>query len=168
MQIEVSTVVSISYELREKDANGEVIETVSDSNPFVFLYGAGFIIEGLETGLKGLEPGQTFALTVPCEKAYGRLNDKFIFDIPRQVFTEAEEGESLLKIGNRLMMQDQHGEVIEGIVLKIGDEFVTMDFNHPLAGKDLYFSGKVLEVREATPSELEHGHVHKGPEEHSH
>ncbi len=73
----------------------------------------------------------------------------------------------IVKVGNFLPMKDQEGNPLQGLVQEITDEHVRMDFNHPMAGKDLFFSGEVIEVREATTEELEHGHVH-GPGGHQH
>ena len=79
----------------------------------------------------------------------------------------AGELDMLLEEGKILNMQDQHGNPLRGKVTNVGDETVTMDFNHPMAGEDLYFSGEVVGVREATEEELDHGHVH-GPGGHEH
>jgi len=89
------------------------------------------------------------------------VNEDAIVDVPMQAFAvDGEIDRNLLKVGHHIPMLDQSGNRLNGIVVKFDDEFVTMDFNHPLAGNDLHFSGKVVEIREASADELEHGHVH--------
>ncbi|HWY35747.1 MAG TPA: hypothetical protein VNX68_13965, partial [Nitrosopumilaceae archaeon] len=82
-------------------------------------------------------------------------------------FVEGKFDEERVKIGEELPMLDAEGHEMYGLVVQVGEEHVTMDFNHPLAGHDLHFSGEILEVRDATPEELDHGHVH-GPHGHHH
>ncbi len=75
--------------------------------------------------------------------------------------------DGLLEIGNQITMQDQNGNPLDGIVMEVSDQSVKMDFNHPLAGQDLHHLGEIIDVREATTEEIDHGHVH-GPHGHQH
>jgi len=106
---------------------------------------------------------------IEAANGYGVRNDQDIAAIPTESFKD-EEGNidtEMIKPGNVLPMVDQNGNRFQGIVLEVTEEQVIMDFNHPLAGKDLHFSGSVANIREATAEEIEHGHVH-GPDGHHH
>lgn len=73
----------------------------------------------------------------------------------------------MLTVGNFVPMQDNEGNPLEGKIVEVNSEHVKMDFNHPLAGKTLHFTGKIVDLRDATEDELNHGHVH-GPHGHHH
>ena len=104
---------------------------------------------------------------IPAKEGYGEVNEMAIIDLPKSIFeVDGELQEDLLVIGNRLPMRDSEGNALEGIILEIGDETVKMDFNHPLAGQDLNFTGKVENVREASDEEISHGHVHNHDHHH--
>jgi FKBP-type peptidyl-prolyl cis-trans isomerase SlyD len=90
-----------------------------------------------------------------------------VVDLPLNIFEGPDVPADILSVGATLPMQDQDGNPMDGRVLEIGAETVKMDFNHPLAGEELHFKGEILEVREATAEELDHGHVH-GPGGHHH
>jgi FKBP-type peptidyl-prolyl cis-trans isomerase SlyD len=161
--IEKDKVVSLTYELRLNNQNGEVIESLNESSPLTFLFRSGRLLPKFEDYLEGLTTGQKFDFNLPCEDAYGDLNEDAIVDVPVQAFEiNGKIDENLLKPGNAIPMQDSSGNRLNGIVKEINDETVTMDFNHPLAGQHLYFSGKITEVRDATEEELNHGHIHSG------
>ena len=166
MNVGENKVVSITYLLRENDANGELIQEVNEERPFVYLFGQGGLLPAFKSNLEGLEDGDIFDFKLSKEDAYGAPSDENIIDLPKKIFeVDGKVDESLLKVGETVPMEDQEGMPLVGIIAEVGDEVVKMDFNHPLAGMDLHFSGKVLEVREPSPEELEHGHAH-GPEGH--
>ncbi len=161
MKIEKHKVVTVTYILKENDENGEIIDMATAESPFSFIFGIGTIIKGFEDNLMGLEPGDDFRFTVNAENAYGNYRSDLVTDIPRSVFAQnGIDTPEILQKGNIIPMQDENGNQFEAIIKDFNDQTVTMDFNHPLAGKNLYFTGKVLEVRDATPEELQHGHVH--------
>ncbi len=166
MNVGENKVVSITYLLRENDANGELIQEVNEERPFVYLFGQGGLLPAFKSNLEGLEDGDIFDFKLSKEDAYGAPSDENIIDLPKKIFeVDGKVDESLLKVGETVPMEDQEGMPLVGIIAELGDEVVKMDFNHPLAGMDLHFCGKVLEVREPSPEELEHGHAH-GPEGH--
>lgn len=161
MVIEDKKVVSIIYELRRDDLNGEVVEELSPDNPLVFLYGAGNLLPKFEDNLAGLKAGDDFSFKLKSSDAYGELQANAIVDVPKDVFrVDGVIDDSLLKLGNTIPMLDSEGRRLNGVVKEISEESVKMDFNHPMAGADLYFKGQVTEIRDANQDELEHGHVH--------
>lgn len=161
LTVEKNRVVSLVYELRTESFDGEIVETVDESNPLVFLYGRGNLLPKFEEQIKGLKKGDTFNFNIPCEDAYGEIDEEAVIDLPISIFeVDGEIDEDLLQPGNVIPMQDEAGNRIDGMVLEVSDTHVTMDFNHPLAGADLYFTGKITDVREATEEEIIHGHAH--------
>lgn len=160
MSIENQKVVSVTYELSINDFEGEVVETVKEEKPLTFLFGVGNMLETFEENIRGLNPGDDFKFKIESDKAYGQANEEAIVDLPKNIFeVEGKIPEDLLKEGNYIPMQDQEGNKLDGIVLEVSDDQVKMDFNHPLAGDDLFFKGKVLEVREPSEEELKQGHA---------
>lgn len=163
MKIEKNRVVTLTYELRIKDDNGEqsLIETANEEQPMVFIYGMSGLPDQFESELEGKTEGDTFDFTLPSEGGYGDFDENAIVDLPLNVFqVEGSVPENMLEPGNFIPMADSEGNQLQGRVVEVSDETVKMDFNHPLAGKDLNFKGKVEKVREATEEELDHGHVH--------
>jgi FKBP-type peptidyl-prolyl cis-trans isomerase SlyD len=163
MVIENEKVISVSYELTVVD-NGQqtVVEKTEDNNPFVFLMGTGFLLESFEKNLLGLKVGDKFDFVIDYKNGYGERDNQNIAQIPVGAFQD-EQGnmdEEMVVVGNMLPMIDSEGNRINGVVLDVNNEFVKMDFNHPLAEKDLRFCGEVLNIRKATQEELDHGHVH--------
>ncbi len=108
-----------------------------------------------------MSAGDTFDFRIAPEKGYGEIDPGAIVDLPRSLFEE--EGvntDELLVLGNSIPMTNEEGDRLQGIVVDIKEGLVTLNFNHPLAGREMDFSGKIVLVREATATELEHGHVH--------
>jgi len=146
MKIIPGSKASLIYTLYTAD-NNKAIETVSKERPVAFLFEKGQLIEGFEENLMGLSAGDTFDFVVKADKAYGPVDSYAIFDIAKDTFAvDGKVDEKLLRIGNTFPMQDNDGNRHEGKIIEIHDETVTMDFNHPLAGKDLRFVGTIIEV----------------------
>jgi FKBP-type peptidyl-prolyl cis-trans isomerase SlyD len=161
MKIEKNKVVSLTYVLRTDNAEGEIMQEVNKDRPFVHLFGVGNLLPAFEKNLTGLSTGDEFGFHLPVADAYGNISEADVVELSKEIFmVEGKLDEELLQIGRYIPMQNEEGHVIEGKVLSLTDEGVLMDFNHPLAGKDLHFSGEILEVREASEEELTHGHVH--------
>ncbi|HKK63172.1 MAG TPA: peptidylprolyl isomerase [Bacteroidales bacterium] len=161
MEIIKEKVVSITYELRKDEKNGDLVEQVTSENPLTFLYGTGGMLPKFEENLAGMTAGEEFSFGLTSEEAYGPVIDNAIVDVPIDVFkVDGNIDNNILKIGNMVPMMDNSGNRLNGKVLEIKENAVSMDFNHPMAGKDLFFSGKVTDVRDATAEELSHGHVH--------
>ncbi len=158
MVIAKDKVVSISYELK---VNGELVDAAESANPLVFLYGRGQLLQLFENNLNGLSVGDSFEFMIPPKDGYGEVNDMAVVELPKDIFmVEGELQDDLLVIGNRLPMRDSEGNALDGTVVEVNDTAVVMDFNHPLAGQDLFFTGSIVNIREASAEELAHGHVH--------
>ncbi len=168
MVIDTNKVVSVNYTLSVKGTE-EQIEQTSKEQPFVFLYGAGGLLEDFENNLKGKKAGDTFDFFIDHARGYGVRDEQHVVMIPMEAFLGEDEkfDEENVKIGVTLPMVDNDGNRLYGKVEEITQEHVKMDFNHPLSGQDLHFKGEVLEVRAATEEELAHGHVH-GEHGHQH
>ncbi len=161
MKVGKNKVVTLTYTLHANDENGEIIQKVDESRPFVHLFGVGTLLPDFEKNLEGLEPGDEFAFSLTAEQGYGKSNPEMILDLDKKIFEiDGKVDENIVFEGNTITMQDQNGNPIEGKVVNVGENSVKMDFNHPLAGQNLFFKGKILDVREATEEELAHGHVH--------
>lgn len=172
MIIEKNTVVSVSYSLHipEEEGNGEeMVEQTTAENPFIFLFGGGNLIEAFETNLAGKKIGDTFDFFINAAEGYGEYDEDKLADIPIDAFRtpDGDIDTDMVQIGNELPMVDSDGNKILGVVEEITDQYVRMDFNHPLSGNDLHFTGHVLHVRPASAEEISHGHVH-GPDGHHH
>ncbi len=168
MKIEKHKVVTLTYQLREQDAAGELIQKVDESHPFVYLFGVGGLLPKFEENLNGLKVGDSFSFPMSPQESYGEYTKEAIIELDKKLFEiDGKIDEGLLSLGNQITMQDQDGNPLDGIVLEVGDDKVVMDFNHPLAGMSLHFSGEVLDVRDATEEEIAHGHAH-GPHGHHH
>ena len=148
-------VVSMEYTLR---VDGEITDSSEGREPLEFVHGAGNIIPGLEREMTGMEVGESKDVLVAAADGYGEEDEKAFMDVPRDQFPK----EIPMKVGTELQVQNQAGQPMYARIDMVGDKSVRLDFNHPLAGKDLHFSVKVVGVRDATPEEKEHGHVH-GP-----
>jgi len=163
MQVDKNKVVLLSYEL--KVSSGEVVDEASSTDPFAFIHGIGQTLEAFDEKLKGLNPGDTFKFELEAEDAYGPVVEENIVTVPRNAFQGMPDNE--LVEGAELPMQDNQGNRFYGSVLEVNKEDILMDFNHPLAGEKLFFSGTVVDVRDASKEEIAHGHVH-GPGGHHH
>ncbi len=161
MKVSKNKVVTLSYALRLNEEKGELIQEVKPEKPFVHLFGAGSLLPAFENNLDGLEAGDDFGFYLASEDAYGNQSDEAIIELEKNIFEiEGKIDEEMVAVGKMLTMQDQNGNPLEGRILAIKDKKIIMDFNHPLAGENLYFSGKVIEVRDASKEEEEHRHVH--------
>ena len=169
MVIEKNTVVSVHYRLTENDVLGELVEETFGSEPLVFLFGAGQMIPAFERQLSGKAIGEQFSFGIKSDEAYGPHDPDAVVQLPMSTF-ESEDGEvdeDMLKIGTIIPMSDDQGNSLNGMVKEVSDDGVMLDFNHPMAGINLHFTGTVDSLRAATDTEIEHGHVH-GPGGHHH
>lgn len=160
MHIEKNRVVTLHYTLR--DEQGAVIDSTSGRGPLSYLHGKGNIIPGLEQALVGKAIGDKVDVTVAPEQGYGRRDGRLVQIVPRNRFGEVAE----LKPGMQVSTSGPQGARLVSVV-RVERDFVTVDGNHPLAGRTLHFSVEVTEVRKATHEEVSHGHVH-GPGGHAH
>jgi len=160
MQIADNCVVTLAYTLKDNDDN---IIDQSDDGSFCYLHGAMNIIPGLENALTGKVAGDELSVSIPPEEAYGVRDEARQQEVPRDMFPEDVE----IEVGMQFHAQGPDGHQLVVTVVKVEDDRITVDGNHPLAGVQLNFDVKVLEVREATGEEITHGHVH-GPGGHHH
>jgi len=155
LEIGKYSMVTLTYDLRVDDENGEVIEQATEEQPLQFLYGAGVMLPKFESQLAGLREGEPFTIKLNKNDAYGDVNQEAVVELPKHVFlVNGNFDDELIKVGNTVPMMSSNGQRLNGLVLEIDDDTVKMDFNHPLAGEDLFFAGKVLEVREASDEEV--------------
>lgn len=161
MVVQNDSVVTIAYTLT--DESGEVIDSSNDHGDLAYLHGHQNIIPGLEEALEGKEVGESLNVTLTPEKAYGDRDEQALFQVPRERLPSDVD----LEIGMQFQAQDADGQSRIVTLTQIGDESVTLDGNHPLAGQSLTFDVEVRDVRESTEEERDHGHVH-GANGHEH
>ena len=170
MTISQNKVVSVNYHLTAKvgDQPEQLVEKTSNDKPFVFLFGSGGLIPSFENNLNGKKVGDSFDFHIDAANAYGIHNEEYVAQIPKSAFlVDGNFDDERIKEGEEVPMVDQEGNQMYGLVVKVEEEQVIMDFNHPLSDHDLHFVGEILEIREATAEEISHGHVH-GPHGHHH
>ncbi|HHM04996.1 MAG TPA: peptidylprolyl isomerase [Gammaproteobacteria bacterium] len=153
MKIAQHKVVTLDYTLTGDDGN--IIDQSQDGN-FTYLHGAGNIIPGLERALADKAAGDTLQVSVAPEEAYGARNESLTQVVPRSAFATTDD----VQVGGRFRAQAPDGQELIVTVVRIEGDQVTLDGNHPLAGEQLNFDVKVLDVRDATQEEIDHGHVH--------
>ena len=157
MPIDANKVVTINFTL--KDDNGNLIESTENMEPFSYLSGNNQILPKLEDVVNQMIIGTKKDIKIQAAEGYGEYNDAAVQQINKKEFPE----DLKLEEGMRLIANSPEGRQMPFIINKVGENEVTVDFNHPLAGKNLEFNVELLDVRDATPEELSHGHVH-GPE----
>ncbi len=161
MQVGKNTVVTLHYRLQIDNAEGDLVEETFGSEPLSFLFGAGQMIPDFENNLEGKNPGDEFSFKIASENAYGDYNPQAVVKLPLDTFNvSGKQASEWLEPGMTIPMADAQGNRLTGVVQEISDDGVVMDFNHPMAGQDLYFTVNIQSVREATDEELAHGHVH--------
>lgn len=153
MKIADNAVVAIHYTL--KDSTGDVLDSSEQQEPLNYLHGAGNIIVGLESALLEKSVGDALEVTVEPAEAYGERNENLVQTVPRSSF----EGVEQIDVGAKFEASTDQGPV-SVVVTEVTEDSVVVDGNHPLAGQTLHFSVEVIEVREASAEEIDHGHVH--------
>jgi FKBP-type peptidyl-prolyl cis-trans isomerase SlyD len=154
-------VVTLHYKLQEKYANGAIIEHTFDSDPLVFLYGAGQMLPEFERNLAGRQVDDEFSFGIISSDAYGEYDSEDVVLVPKETFMiDGKLAEDLLVPGKIIPMHDNNGNHLRAKVIRIQPDGVLLDFNHPMAGQDLFFTVRIDQIRHATQSEIDHGHVH--------
>jgi FKBP-type peptidyl-prolyl cis-trans isomerase SlyD len=158
MSIKPNTVVSLTYELNTTNAEGQnvFIEKADEENALVFMYGTGMMLPKFEEHLEGLNAGDDYSFELTAEDGYGAIDPGAFADLPKDMFKEVD----LPAVGDVIPLQDNEGNHFRAGVTGVHEETISVDLNHPMAGKNLIFSGKIISVREATQEELSHGHAH--------
>jgi FKBP-type peptidyl-prolyl cis-trans isomerase SlyD len=161
MVIGPNKVVAVHYTLTEGTAEGNQVESTQGGQPLTFIFGIGAMIPDFETKLSGMKAGDAFSFGIAAANAYGEYDDTALVEVPKEMFVQdGAIPDGLLEVGNILPLTDQDGNHFQGMVAWVGLDKVKLDFNHPMAGVDLYFTGTVDSVRDAEEAELAHGHVH--------
>lgn len=155
MKIEKNKMVSLIYELREGNQEGRILESLDEARPLTFLYGTGRLLPVFESNINSLIAGDLFRFALNTEMAYGEKREDMIVNVPIAVFqTDGIINEEICQVGNEVPMMDTDGNPLNGVINEITDTYVRMDFNHPMAGQDLFFSGRIINVRDATLEEI--------------
>jgi len=155
MQIENNKMVSLIYELRESDSEGRIIEAFDENRPLTFIFGSGRLLPVFESNINSLNKGDLFRFTLSSESAYGEKREEMFINVPIAVFeTDGKINEDICRVGNEVPMMDTEGNPLNGIINEITDSYVKMDFNHPMAGLNLFFSGKIIDVRDSSSEEI--------------
>lgn len=160
MQVSKDKVAVLDYVL--KDDAGTVVDQ-SQGGEFAYLHGANNIIKGLEDALEGKTAGESLSVTIPPAEAYGERDENQIQEVGRSMFPPEVE----IQVGMQFQAQSPDGQMMVVTVSGVEGETVTVDGNHPMAGQTLHFDVTVVDVRDASAEELDHGHVH-GPGGHHH
>ena len=159
MNVAKDTVVSINYTLT--DGEGNQLDSSDVNGPLNYVHGVGSMLPALEKELEGKAPGENLQAVLQPEDAYGERNEELVTNLPMEKF----QGVDKVEPGMQFQMETEQGQFIVTVTDVQGDE-VTIDQNHPLAGTELHFDVAINEVREATDTEKEHGHVHEEGSDH--
>ena len=154
MKVLKDNVVAVSYELH---GEGELADKATADAPLQYIHGSGMLLPKFEAALEGKEPGEGFAFTLSPEEGYGTHNPALLVKLPLSAFMlDGKVMTEFLVVGRTLPMLNNAGQVVQGTIKAVDADSVTMDFNHPMAGKTLNFKGRVIENREATQEEIQH------------
>lgn len=160
MKAAKDTVITLHYDL---SSDGKAVESSREGEPMQVLLGRGFLIKGLEDAIDGHDAGDSFNVDLSPEQGYGERVENAIQRVPKKYFIDAKR----LKPGMTTVLSLKEGGQRAVTVHKIGMSTIDVDTNHPMAGKALSFAIELIDVREATAEEVEHGHVH-GPDTPAH
>lgn len=154
MTVQKDKVVAFDYKLTLD--SGEIADTSEGREPLKFLVGSGQIIPGLENEMMGMAVGDKKVVKVKPEDAYGVRNDAMIQSVPIEHIPDSIN----VQVGEQIQGQSEDGHVVQGEIVEVDSSHVKIDFNHPLADEALTFDIQVVEIRDASPEEIDHGHVH--------
>ena len=158
MKIENQKVVTLQYDLFVDGENGqeEVMEKATADAPLVYCHGEGMMLPAFERAMEGLAEGEAFDFRIPCEEAYGEYDTDGVLQLDKKMFYngDGEFDSERVYVGAIVPMNTADGQIINAQIAEITKEHVTIDLNHPLAGENLHFVGKVLNIRQVTEGEL--------------
>jgi FKBP-type peptidyl-prolyl cis-trans isomerase SlyD len=156
MKISTNKFVSVSYDLNVGEGDErELMERATIDRPLQFIFGTDSMLPAFEGELNGLNIGDLFQFTLAPENAYGEFNEEHVLELSKSMFeVDGKFDAEYITEGNTIPMMDSNGQRMNGSVLEVKDDVVIMDFNHPLAGETLHFSGKVIDVHESTAEEI--------------
>ena len=165
MKVENQKVVTLEYDLYVDGENGqeEMMEKATAEAPLVYCHGEGMMLPAFERAMEGLAEGEAFDFRIPCEEAYGEYDTDGVLQLDKKMFYngDGEFDSERVYVGAIVPMNTVDGQVINAQIAEITKEHVTIDLNHPLAGENLHFVGKVLHIRQVTEGELKALH-HRG------
>lgn len=156
MEIAENKYITVAYKLYSiEDGEKDFIEEATAEHPFQFISGLGMTLDIFEEEIKGLKQGDKFDFSIKNEDAYGEYNEEHVIELPKEVFfIEGKFDSERVVEGAIIPLMTAEGQRVNGSVLEVKEEVVTMDMNHPLAGCDLNFVGEIVESRPATNDEL--------------
>lgn len=156
MEQNLNKFIAVSYQLfTVNEGKTELVEEATAEQPYQFISGFGLTLDKFENAIAGLQQGETFDLSLSPEEAYGDFEQAHVLDLDKSIFTiDGKFDEENICEGGIVPLQNEDGTRFTGTILKITDQTVTVDLNHPLAGKSLNFKGQVIESREATNDEI--------------
>lgn len=166
MKVENQKVVTLTYEMYvagEKEGELELIEKMTTDAPLTYCHGEGMMLPAWEQQMLGREEGSEFEFTIPCADAYGEYDEEGVIELDKKLFYngDGEFDSERVYEGAIVPMNTADGQIIKAQIAEIGDNTVTIDLNHPYAGEDLTFKGKILAIRDVTEGELKALH-HRG------
>jgi len=148
MQIKNGLLVTLEYRLYIDSPAGELIEETQPEDPYSLILGTGEQLEAFEKNIIGLKINDDFSFGLSVDEAFGPVVEEAVTEVPKTAFEhEGKIDESIFKMHKLLPMKDGDGNEFNGVIIAIGEESITMDFNHPLAGEDIWFDGKILDVK---------------------
>ena len=156
MKITDEKMVSLTYDLNVGEGEErELMERATVEQPLTFVFGMGMMLEAFEKNIKGLQKGDKFSFTLTPEEAYGMFEDSHVVELPKNIFeVDGKFDDERIFVDATVPMMDSNGNRMHGTVVEVTDDCVIMDFNHPLAGETLHFTGEVIDVHEPTAEEI--------------
>jgi FKBP-type peptidyl-prolyl cis-trans isomerase SlyD len=148
MQIKNGHLVTLNYRLYIDSPEGELIEETESEDPYTLIIGSGDQLEAFENSIIGLKANDHFSFGISVDDAFGQIDENAIAEVQKSAFEhEGKIEESIFKMHKLLPMKDGDGNEFQGVITAIGEETITMDFNHPLAGENIWFDGEIIEVK---------------------
>ncbi len=158
MSDKMNDYITVAYKLYVKDESDEqemLVEECQEQHPFQFISNLGAALPAFEAAVDGLAKGESFDFVIPCKEAYGEFDDELMFDVDKKIFEiNGKFDTERVFEGNVIPLQGEGGERFNATVIEVKKDAVTIDLNHPRAGQDLHFVGKVCENRPATNEEV--------------
>lgn len=162
MNISDNKLVILQYALNVKNDDGqlELMEETTPEQPLQYFHGMGMMLPKFEENLEGLTEGDKFEFMIPVAEAYGEYDESNIIDLPKNIFLlDGKFDDEKIFAGAIVPLADSEGNRLNAEVVEVKDDSVTVDLNHPLAGEDLYFTGRIISVTQPTDEEL-HAMMH--------
>ncbi|MCL2650290.1 MAG: FKBP-type peptidyl-prolyl cis-trans isomerase [Candidatus Azobacteroides sp.] len=156
MKISDDKVVSLTYDLNVGEGDERVLmESTTVERPLIFIFGMGMMLDAFEKNIKDLQKGDKFSFSLNPEEAYGLFDESHVVEIPKNIFEiDGKFDSERIVVDSTIPMMDASGNRLHGTIVEIQDNCVVMDFNHPLAGETLHFTGEIIDVHEPTAEEI--------------